>query len=88
VPAAALPAVASSCLTDPSASLPKVRQETALITAMGFEVANIHLGSGTIGKVRGHLESNGPHWLAEAKETMAHAIHGAFRQSQHRPSAS
>jgi uncharacterized protein (DUF2252 family) len=64
------------------ASLPKVRQETALLRAMGWETANIHLGSHIGAEVREHLQSLDRNWLAGASDLMAHAIRTAFHEWQ------
>jgi uncharacterized protein (DUF2252 family) len=66
------------------ASLPKVRQEAALLRAMGWETANIHLGSGAANTVREHLRSLDRNWLAEATDHMAHAMRTAFREWRQR----
>lgn len=64
------------------ASLPKMRQETALLRAMGWETANIHLGSGIGNKVREHFQSLDRNWLADASDIMVRAIRMAFREWQ------
>ena len=61
-------------------SLPKLRQETALLRAMGWETGNIHLGSGNAAQIRGHLRHLDRNWLADATGTMVHAIRKAFRE--------
>jgi hypothetical protein len=63
-------------------SLPKVRQETASLRAMGWETANIHLGSRSAADIRKHLQSLDRNWLAEASAIMVHAIRKAFREWQ------
>ena len=63
-------------------SLAKVRQETALLRAMGWETANIHLGSGTGDKVHEHLQSLDRNWLADASAIMVRAIRTAFHEWQ------
>jgi hypothetical protein len=64
------------------ASLPKLRQEAALLRTMGWETANIHLGSGSVAEIRNHLRHLDRNWLADASATMVHAIRKAFREWQ------
>jgi hypothetical protein len=57
------------------ALLPRVRDEGRLIRAMGFETANIHLGSHTaIAAVRRDLDKRPSGWLEQAAKTMADAV--------------
>jgi uncharacterized protein (DUF2252 family) len=76
--------VGPDCSRIDLASLPRVRQETALLRAMGWETANIHLGSGIADQVREHLQSLDRNWVADASDIMAHAIRAAFREWQRR----
>lgn len=51
--------------------LPAARDEKRLLRSMGFEVANIHLGtSGARGKIARDLKKRGPGWLHAAAEKM------------------
>jgi hypothetical protein len=55
--------------------LPKGRDELRLLFAMGWETANIHLGSPSVVKeIRQHLDHLKPGWLFGAAETMAGAV--------------
>jgi hypothetical protein len=55
--------------------LPRNRDELRLLSAMGWETANIHLGSPKqVTKVRRHLEELKPTWLLAAAKEMAKAI--------------
>jgi uncharacterized protein (DUF2252 family) len=55
--------------------LPKDRDELRLLSAMGWETANIHLGSKTAPKkLRPHFKSLEPKWLASASRDMADAV--------------
>jgi hypothetical protein len=57
------------------ALLPRVRDERRLIRAMGFETANIHLGSPTaVAAIRRDLDKRPSGWLAQAAKTMADAV--------------
>ena len=67
------------------ASLPKMRQEGALLRAMGWETANIHLGSGSAPKkVQQHLRTLDRNWLADATAIMLHATRAAFQEWRQR----
>lgn len=51
--------------------LPAARDEKRLLRSMGFEVANIHLGTpGARGKIARDLKKRGPGWLPAATEKM------------------
>jgi uncharacterized protein (DUF2252 family) len=55
--------------------LPTHRDELRLLFAMGWETANIHLGSpGTVKQVRRHLNTLKPGWLLSAAKQMAEAV--------------
>ena len=57
------------------AALPEKRDEQRLLYAMGFETANIHLGSkDTIKAVRRDLGKRKPDWLQEAAHEMSKAV--------------
>jgi hypothetical protein len=52
-------------------SMPKVRDEAKLLYSMGFETANIHLGSrGITRRIKPALAKLPSHWLHEAAEIM------------------
>jgi len=74
--------LAPDCSRIDLASLPKVRHEGALLRAMGWEIANIHLGSAPGRTIWTHLQSLDRDWLSEATESMVHAMRMAFRQWQ------
>jgi hypothetical protein len=62
------------------ALLPRVRDERRLIRAMGFETANIHLGSPrAVAAIRRHLDRLPSSWLAHAAKTMADAVTADWR---------
>jgi uncharacterized protein (DUF2252 family) len=55
--------------------LPKGREELRLLFAMGWETANIHLGSqSAVKQVRQHLDRLKPGWLSAAAKDMADAV--------------
>jgi len=55
-------------------ALPKKRHEAQLLEAMGWETANVHLGSATARALRGDLQGRGKHWLYDAASRMADAV--------------
>ena len=66
--------LAPDCSRIDLASLPAERDESRLLHAMGWETANIHLGSrGTVGAVRRDLERQPNGWLQNAAEKMVQA---------------
>lgn len=60
------------------ADLPRKRQEIALFRAMGWEVANVHLGSASAADVGKHLDSLPRRWLTEACELMLSTVQTDF----------
>jgi Uncharacterized protein conserved in bacteria (DUF2252) len=67
--------LAPDCSRIDLASLPQKRDETRLLYAMGFETANIHLGSDQhIKQVRANLAKRKPRWLHDASKKMAGAV--------------
>lgn len=54
--------------------LPKKRQEVALFRAMGWDIANVHLGSITAITIAKHQATLSEHWLREACEAMLSAV--------------
>ncbi len=55
--------------------LPRNRDELRLLSAMGWETANVHLGSRKqMKKVRSHLETSKLSWLLAAAKDMARAV--------------
>jgi hypothetical protein len=54
-------------------SLPKKRDEASLLHAMGYETANIHLGS-PIPAIQKDLDKRPPEWLHDHAKTMANAV--------------
>ena len=60
--------------------LPRKRQEVALFRAMGWDIANIHLGSKSVASVRQHLAALDQHWLNRASEFMHSALLSEFRE--------
>ena len=55
--------------------LPKGREELRLLFAMGWETANIHLGSRSkLRQIRRHLDRMKPGWLSVSARCMADAV--------------
>jgi hypothetical protein len=54
--------------------LPAERDETRLLHAMGWETANVHLGSGKAREIRRHLAKLARGWLASAAGRMTEAV--------------
>ena len=54
--------------------LPAQRDEVRLLAAMGWETANVHLGSGQARQIGRHLAKLAPGWLHSAAERMAKAV--------------
>ncbi len=66
--------LAPDCSRIELASLPKVRDEVKLLYSMGFETANIHLGTkGAAKRIQPALKKMPPRWLHEAAEAMLSA---------------
>jgi hypothetical protein len=67
--------LAPDCSRIELASLPAKRDEARLLHSMGFETANIHLGSEeTIAQVTADLEKRPARWLHEASKRMVSAV--------------
>jgi len=70
--------LAPDCARIELADLPAERDERKLLRAMGWETANIHLGSKRR-KISKHLDEQKPRWLEHAAEEMAAATTEDFR---------
>jgi hypothetical protein len=67
--------LAPHCTRIELSTLPKKREEERLLLAMGFETANIHLGSKqAVKEVPRDLARRKPGWLYEAARKMAEAV--------------
>jgi hypothetical protein len=67
--------LAPHCSRIELAALPEKRDEERLLHAMGFETANIHLGSRQAVKaIRRDLGKQKPDWLLEAVHEMTKAV--------------
>ncbi len=75
-----------SCSKMELSALPKLRDEERLLYAMGFEAANIHLGTkGAAAAIKRDLNKRPDAWLRKAVDIMSNAVRKDFkdwRQSQ------
>jgi hypothetical protein len=62
--------LAPDCSRISLAAIPKRRKEAALLSFMGWDLANIHLGSSRPRPVQEHLRKLGSDWLPAAVDTM------------------
>jgi hypothetical protein len=73
--------LAPDCMRIDLADLPRDRDETRLLEAMGAEVANIHLGDARApARILRHLRRLRPSWLVRTARKMADAIVGDWRE--------
>jgi hypothetical protein len=61
-------------------ALPGKRDEEQLLYAMGWETANVHLGSPSARGIRADLRRRRKHWLYEAASQMAGAVEDDWRE--------
>jgi hypothetical protein len=66
--------LAPDCSRIELSELPKERSEKALLHAMGFETANVHLGSRKARAIQADLKKRGAGWLPKAAEGMLKAV--------------
>ncbi|MBI3697607.1 MAG: DUF2252 family protein [Acidobacteria bacterium] len=74
--------LAPDCSRIELAVLPKEKDAVRLLRAMGFETANVHLGSGNRAALAGDLQKREPGWLHHAAKQMVEAVRrdwGAFK---------
>ena len=62
------------------ASLPKDRDELKLLYSMGWETANIHLGTAAVKQVSRHLSNSKGNWLGIAAKHMLNAVIQDWRE--------
>jgi hypothetical protein len=65
--------LAPDCTRIELASVPKDKEKSKLLHAMGWETANIHLGSNQKRSILADLGKRAPHWLHEAATLMVKA---------------
>jgi Uncharacterized protein conserved in bacteria (DUF2252) len=66
--------LAPDCSRIELAALPKERDEVRLLHAMGFEAANVHLGSRKARAIQPDLKKRGSGWLSKAAQEMVKAV--------------
>jgi hypothetical protein len=66
--------LAPDCSRIELSELPKERSEKVLLHAMGFETANVHLGSKKARAIQADLAKRGVDWLPKAAEDMLKAV--------------
>ena len=66
--------LAPDCSRIELSELPQERSEKVLLHAMGFETANVHLGSKKARAIQGDLAKRAPGWLSLAAEEMLKAV--------------
>jgi hypothetical protein len=72
--------LAPDCSRIALAAIPRERQELTLLHAMGWETANLHLGSTTPRALLGELKHRGDAWLDRAAETMQKELIADWRK--------
>src|SRR6266550_1846584 len=72
--------VARDCSRVRLNELPRKRDEARLLSAMGWETANTHLGSPRSGAIRADLKRRDKHWLRDAARRLADAIDDDWRE--------
>jgi hypothetical protein len=73
--------LAPDCSRVELSSMPEERDETRLLRAIGFETANVHLGSRRAAKlILPHLAKRSTDWLHEAAGAMVEATTGDWRE--------
>ena len=70
--------LAADCSRIDLDAIPMRRRESDVLTAMGWELANIHLGSVTARCLREHLDTLDVNWLPDAATRMAEATQRDF----------
>jgi hypothetical protein len=60
--------------------LPRKREEARLLHAMGWETANVHLGSPGCRAIRADLKRRDKHWLYDAARGLADAVDDDWNQ--------
>jgi len=71
--------LAPDCSRIELAALPATRDELALLRAMGWETANVHLGSARAGQLRADLRARRGGWLLDAAGRMRDEVRHDWR---------
>jgi hypothetical protein len=78
--------LAPDCSRIELADLPGEREETRLLRAMGWETANVHLGSRSAHAMLVDLAAREPDWLHQAAKVMLAAVHEDWEAWRKQPS--
>ena len=74
--------LAPDCSRIDLAALPKERDEERLLHAMGWETANVHLGSRSARRLRADLQRRPHHWLTNAASIMSEVVNKEWKAWQ------
>jgi uncharacterized protein DUF2252 len=74
--------LAPDCSRIELAALPREREELRLVQAMGWETANVHLGSGRPKALQADLRARPGGWLRQAARRMLDAVEADFESWQ------
>src|SRR5262245_15222905 len=75
--------LAPDCSRIELSDLPKVRDELRLLTAMGWETSNVHLGSVKAQAISSDLKRRKSDWLIRAARNMADLVEGDYKAWKH-----
>jgi len=74
--------LAPDCARIELPALPRRRDEARLLSAMGWETANVHLGAAPAKVIRADLDARGPSWLGSAARRMLEDVELDFEAWQ------
>lgn len=74
--------LAPDCARIELASFPGERDETRILSAMGWETANVHLGTAAAKVLRADLKTRGAGWLRDAARRMVDLVEEDFQAWQ------
>jgi hypothetical protein len=72
--------LAPDCSRIELSALPEQREEEHLLHAMGFETANVHLGSVKARVLQADLQKRPANWLLDAARKMQKAVLADFKE--------
>jgi hypothetical protein len=72
--------LAPDCSRIELSALPKERDELRLLHAMGWETANVHLGTGKAKTLLADLKKRPQEWLLKAAHAMEKAVQEDFQE--------
>jgi hypothetical protein len=71
--------LAPDCSRIELTDLPRLEDEERLLGIMGWETANLHLGSRAVPQIRAHLRGVPRRWLSDAAEHMADLVRADWK---------